>query len=176
MGQSSYLNNDVDSFAVSGEDYDQKELKTQTFQAVKKFLNRPFNQGINHEEDLFQKFLNEHNKEIAHFRVEKEKMWVDFYSGTFYALMDKYKKKYKLLIEDQAEYYFESLFLLFVQTFFCIAVIYNIELNIIFKYELDPTLNLCLYFTSLILHFSTIYTIRNGIIMMKFVVYHSDEF
>lgn len=103
-------------------------------------------------------------------------MWLDFYSGTFFALMDKYKKKYKLLIEDQAEYYFESLFLLFVQTFFCIAVIYNIEVGTIFKYELDPTLNICLYFTSLILHFSTIYSIRNGIVMMKYVVYHSEEF
>ena len=41
-------------------------------------------------------------------------MWIDFYSGTFYALMKKYKNKYKLLTEDQADYYFESLFLLFV--------------------------------------------------------------
>jgi hypothetical protein len=31
--------------------------------------------------------------------------------------------------------------------------------NLILQYDLDMTLNLCLYFTSLIMHFSTIYTI-----------------
>jgi hypothetical protein len=33
-----------------------------------------------------------------------------------------------------------------------------------------------MFFTNLVMHFSCIATIRNGINMMKFVVYHSDEF
>ena len=41
-------------------------------------------------------------------------MYVDMYAGTFYAMITKYKKKHNLLVEDQAEYYFESLFLLAV--------------------------------------------------------------
>lgn len=41
-------------------------------------------------------------------------MYVDHYSGTYYALITKYKKKYHLISEDQAQYYFEALFLLFI--------------------------------------------------------------
>jgi len=34
-----------------------------------------------------------------------ETMRVDFYSGTFYAMRTKFKKKYKLLTSDQADYF-----------------------------------------------------------------------
>ena len=41
-----------------------------------------------------------------------ENMHVDFFSGTFYAMRTKYKKKYCLLKDEVAEYFFESLFIL----------------------------------------------------------------
>ena len=33
-----------------------------------------------------------------------------------------------------------------------------------------------IFFTNMILHFSVLATIRNGIIMCKFIVFHSEEF
>ena len=92
--------------------------------------------------------------------------------------MTKYKKKYHLLAEDQASYYFEALFLLFIQATFCICILTAEEFSFdkAFKYHYQYSLNLTLYFTSMILHFATIFTIRNGIIMTKYVIYHSEEF
>lgn len=105
-------------------------------------------------------------------------MYVDHYSGTYYSLITKYKKKYHLLSEDQAQYYFEALFLLFIQTVFCIAILTSSEFKIeaVTQYKPIYYLSLCLYFTSMILHFGSIYTIRNGILMTKYVIYHSEEF
>ena len=37
-------------------------------------------------------------------------------------------------------------------------------------------LNLCLYLTTMIMHFCTIFTIRNGFIMLKYSLFHSEEF
>ena len=42
----------------------------------------------------------------------QEKMHVDFFSGTFYAMRTSMKKKYKLLTSDSADYYIESCFIL----------------------------------------------------------------
>lgn len=38
------------------------------------------------------------------------------------------------------------------------------------------TIHLCMFFTSLVLHFGVIATIRNGIQMARFVIFHSEEF
>lgn len=43
------------------------------------------------------------------------------------------------------------------------------------EYERNFVLNLVLFFTSLMLHFASIYTIRNGIQMCRFTVFHSDQ-
>ena len=53
----------------------------------------------------------------------EETMFVDHYSSTFYSMITKYKKKYHLLSEEQSQYYFEALFLLFIQGFFCYAIL-----------------------------------------------------
>jgi len=89
-------------------------------------------------------------------------MFVDMYAGTFYSMITKYKKKHNLLLEDQAEYYFESLFLLSIQAIFCMVIQDSIDLDFSKAYVTDFTLNAVLFFTSLMLHFATIYTIRNG--------------
>lgn len=103
-------------------------------------------------------------------------MYVDHYSGTFYSLITRYKKKYLLISTDQAEYYFESLFLLFIQTVFSACIIASIEKKKLSEYVFDYQLNLCIFFTTMILHFGSIYTIRNGMQMCKYVVYHWEEF
>lgn len=51
-----------------------------------------------------------------------ETMWVDIFSATFYAMRSKYKKKYKLLTEDQTSYYFECLFILSIQVILFVSL------------------------------------------------------
>jgi hypothetical protein len=56
----------------------------------------------------------------------------------------------------------------------CVLIwIYDKE-TVVYKNEFQ--LNLCMFFTTLVMHFSCIATIRNGINMCKHVVYHADEF
>mmetsp|Transcript_13334 Transcript_13334/g.20829 ORF Transcript_13334/g.20829 Transcript_13334/m.20829 type:complete len:234 (-) Transcript_13334:416-1117(-) len=104
--------------------------------------------------------------------TSRETMHPDFFSGTFYAMQEKFKKKYGLLAATQSDYYFESLFIITVQVMFCFAIILYGDISI--KFPNDYSLNLCLFFTSLVLHFSILATIRNGISMCKFAVYHHD--
>ena len=54
-----------------------------------------------------------------------EKMYPDIFSGTFYAMRKKYKKKYKLLTEDQTSYYFECMFILSIQVILFISLYNN---------------------------------------------------
>ena len=104
----------------------------------------------------------------------KGKMHVDFFSGTFYSLRKKYQKEYMLLTSDQADYLFESLFLMAIQVLLCILIWLYDTGEIQFQKEFS--LNLCMFFTNLVMHFSCIATIRNGIDMCRHVVYHSHEF
>ena len=105
-------------------------------------------------------------------------MHVDFFSGTFYAMRSKYKKKYFLSKDDVSEYFFESLFILSVQALLCVLVLIKgawrktIESPGLNSFQV----NLAMFFTNLVLHFSCIATIRNGINMVKFVIYHKNEF
>ena len=51
-----------------------------------------------------------------------ETMHVDVFASTFYAMRTKYKKKYELLNEDQASYFFECMFLLAIQIILFISL------------------------------------------------------
>mmetsp|Transcript_31453 Transcript_31453/g.48113 ORF Transcript_31453/g.48113 Transcript_31453/m.48113 type:complete len:183 (-) Transcript_31453:204-752(-) len=106
--------------------------------------------------------------------ISTENMHPDFYSGTFYSLRKDVKKKFRLLRRDQSDYYFESLFILAVQLLLCVSIIVSGGFN--FPFVNDYALNLCLFFSCLVLHFSTLSCIRNGINMCKFVVYHPENF
>lgn len=108
------------------------------------------------------------------FDYVEETMAADFYSGTFYSFILKYKDDYNLVAEDQSDYFMESLFLLCIQICFCTAILDKTEWNLVFKYENDFTLDLCTYFTSLILHFASLFSVRNGIQMMRGVVYNHE--
>ena len=104
----------------------------------------------------------------------EEAMFVDHYSGTFYSMINKYRIKHNILNEEQSEYYFESLFLLSVQTTFCMALLHKMDWQKVIEIERDFWVYTTLFFTSLMLHFASIYTIRNGIQMCRYVVFHSD--
>jgi len=57
----------------------------------------------------------------------------------------------------------ESLFLLTIQMVFCIAILNSVVWDNVFKYEGIYALDLCQFFTSLILHFGSIQNVRNGV-------------
>jgi len=61
-------------------------------------------------------------------------MHVDFFSGTFYAMRTKYKKRYYLTKDDVAEYFFESLFIICVQGMLCILVLMFSDLKADIQY------------------------------------------
>lgn len=111
-------------------------------------------------------FLRDHTR--------RENMYADFFSATFFALRHKYKKKYHLLVEDQVSYYFESLFIVSIQVILCLCIIFSGELQPHYTYEF--LISLCTFFTTLVLHYSCIAIIRNGMQMCKFVVFHHEEF
>jgi hypothetical protein len=67
----------------------------------------------------------------------EEAMFADFYAGTFYSMITKYKKKHNLLLENQTEYYFESIFLLFVQATFCVCVLLSIDWKDVTSYTYE---------------------------------------
>ena len=72
------------------------------------------------------------------------------------------RQQYKLMITDASDYYMESLFILAVQVLLCTAI-WCQEGFIDFEHTNDYSMNLCMFFTALVLHFGCIATIRNGI-------------
>jgi hypothetical protein len=111
--------------------------------------------------------------------IDEEILYCDFFAGTYCALMNKYKIKYSLTKEEQADYFFESMMIMCIQIVLCLltwSYILQEDTTITADYHNDFKLNLAMFFTNLVLHFSCISTIRNGINMVKFAVYHGDEF
>ena len=104
-------------------------------------------------------------------------MHPDFFTGTFYAMRTKFKKKYKLLTSDQADYFMESMFLLSMQGGLCFFIWQQPSFyEKISNSPSDFGFNMCLFFVALTCHFTFAATIRNGIQMIKFVVFHHEEF
>ena len=103
-----------------------------------------------------------------------ESLHQDFFSCAFYALRKKYKNKLKLMSSDQASYFFEAFFIISIQLILCTCIIIYGDLKP--KYNNNYALNFSMFFTNLVLHFSCLCTVRNGIQMCKYVVYHSDDF
>lgn len=106
----------------------------------------------------------------------KATMHPDFFSATFFAMRTKYQEEYNLNKEQVADYYFESLFIISVQTLLCCLVLYYGKFSSKIIYTNKFEVILTTLFTNLVLHFSIIGTIRNGINMTQFVMYHWEEF
>jgi hypothetical protein len=103
-------------------------------------------------------------------------MHPDFFTGTFYSLRNSYQEKYNITKSDREDYFFESMFLCSIQILLCAAIWSNDKFreDIGFCNQID--LNVVVFFCTLILHFGCVMTIRNGINMCMYVVYHSDDF
>lgn len=72
----------------------------------------------------------------------------------------------------------ESMFVLAVQVMLCTAIWSQdgFVTSALTAYKNNYWINLCSFFTTLVLHFGCIATVRNGLTMAKFVVFHSEEF
>lgn len=71
--------------------------------------------GSEEKPSVIKAFINQLPAKLQRtfeLKFVEETMFVDHYSGTFYSMITKFKKKHNLLTEDQAEYYFEAIFLL----------------------------------------------------------------
>lgn len=85
----------------------------------------------------FQSFIDQLPSKIKKSFERKfvqESMWVDHYSGTFYSMITKYKRKHNLLTEDQSDYFFEAIFLLTIQATFCIAILQQMDWDKVLDY------------------------------------------
>lgn len=113
----------------------------------------------------------------------------------------KVRQEYRLLTADSSEYYFEAVFILAMQNTFCLAYMLSSETDfgLVFSNCKGVTdkgckdfhritkqadgervdqfaVDLCIMFTVLVLHFSCVQTVRNGMNMCKFVCFHPSEF
>ena len=121
---------------------------------------------------IFSQIFDDQDLELQFHQVET--MYPDWNVVVFHSLRYEMKKKYRIMAEEQVSYYFESLFLVTIQVIFCLVVLMGGSIEM--KFTNDFKINLAQYFTTLVLHYSCIAIIRNGIQMCKFVVYHSEEF
>ena len=147
-------------------------------------------QGVFTTLENYETQVQELNKELLNLEKDdslfrdkdyemKETMLPDFYASTFYAQRKKFKHKYKLLTEDQISYYFEAVFLCFIQITLCVAITASGELKIINHFnevEHPLLLQIAMFFTNSAMHYGSIAIVRNGIQMCKFVVFHYEEF
>ena len=109
-----------------------------------------------------------------------ESLYQDFYAATFYSMITRYKKEFKLSTTDSADYFMEALFVMLIKGFLCYALLSTEGETISFintegtstSMMIQPVLILCV----LVLHFSLVSTLRNGIQMMKYVCFHPEEF
>ena len=79
------------------------------------------------------------------------------------------------MTSNQSDYLFESFFLIAMQN--TLMIVYLVfEDYTALSYKNRYGVNMCILITTLILHFSCLGVMRNGIAMCKYVVFHSHEF
>lgn len=96
------------------------------------------------------------------------KLTANIYTVSYFAFMKKNKEKYKLKTQEQIEIFYIAIFVAILQsTFIATHIVYE-KLDL--TYNNNAALNLCLFFTSLILHWYCLPDARNGIYMMKYSI------
>lgn len=110
--------------------------------------------------------------------VQKEpktmKVTANMYTICYYSFMKANKEKFKLKVNDQMDIFYRALFLFVVQMTF-ILTIFGLD-SFDLSYKNDLGVNMCLFFTVLILHWQCVPDARNGIYMMKYALCNPEEF
>lgn len=128
-----------------------------------------------------QKALNDSRPPTASFSPDTTavapkglKLTANMYTISYSSFMRSNKDKYRLRQEDQVDLLYRALFMAVIQMTFLWTVL-NLEVWDT-EYKDDTILNLCLFFTVLILHWQCLPEARNGIYMMKYALCNPGEF
>lgn len=88
--------------------------------------------------------------------------------------MKSNKEKYKMKESEQVDLFFRSSFIYIIQIIFVMVIYMYAGLKA--TVERSAYLNITLFFTVLILHFTCMPIARDGIAMIKYSLLHPDEF
>ena len=128
-----------------------------------------------------QKNINDSKPPTASFPTDESaaepkalKLSANMYTISFSAFMRSNKEKFRLRTDDQVDLLYRALFMAVIQLTFLYTVLTLEMWNT--DYKDDTILNLCLFFTVLILHWQCLPEARNGIYMMKYALCNPGEF
>lgn len=88
--------------------------------------------------------------------------------------MKSNKEKYKMKESEQVDLFFRSCFIYIIQIIFVMVIWMYAGIKV--TVERSANLNITLFFTVLILHFTCMPIARDGIAMVKYALLHPDEF
>ena len=113
--------------------------------------------------------------DIAGQKAAKEMaLAANMYTICYCAFMKKNKEKFRLKQNDQIDIFYRALFLFIIQMTFIVSLLCFDSFDLTFKN--NAAVNLCLFFTVLILHWQCLPEARNGMYMMKYALCCPEEF
>lgn len=123
---------------------------------------------------LDEKLPLEDEEDMSIVKKKDLKLAGTIYSTSYVAFMREHKKKFRMSENDQFDLLWRAMLILAVQIFFiaCILMVTKVKL-VVFN---NTPLQVCLFFTTLLLHFGCIPGARSGLYMMKYAVTHADKF
>lgn len=103
------------------------------------------------------------------------KLTANIYTIAFTAFLVKNKEQFRMKSDDQMDLLYRALFMAAIQLTFLYMILVYEDFGA-YEYKDDTLINLCLFFTMLLLHWSSLPEARNGIYMMKHVLCHPDQY
>lgn len=128
-----------------------------------------------------EKLLQQHlrlgaDDDLSVVKTKKLEINKTIYTVAYTAFMREKKAdpKYRLTADDQFNILWSALFCLAFQVFFIHSLVYIT--GVPFQLHNNTSIQLCLVFTTMLLHFTCIPATRSGVYMMKFVLAHPEKF
>jgi len=106
--------------------------------------------------------------------LKEMRLTTNIYTISYCTFFQKSKDKFRLRLSDQIDIFHKAIFIFIIQMTFIVTILVFEEFDT--RYKNNTAVNLCLFFTVLILHWQCIPEARNGIYMMKYALCCPDEF
>lgn len=124
-----------------------------------------------------EKLLDQHlhldaDDDLSILKTKELKLNGTIYTCAYVSFIRSNKKQYRLAQEDQFDILWKALFMLAFQVFFIHALVSYARVTM--TLHNTTALQLCLFFTTLLLHFSCVPGARSGVYMMKYCLAHPD--
>ena len=103
----------------------------------------------------------------------------DIYTATFFALTNEYKWKYKFTDAEISSFLTESYAILFLQMLLTFMIVFQNDgkkKNAVSAGEIDFYVTGAQLIANIVLHYSAVANVRNGIYMMRQVMFNADAF